>query len=58
MYVHVGVIFYHDGFSSLSLSLSLSFFLSLSLAPAESAAPAPTDQGLLIDVFGGPPPAR
>ena len=39
----------------LSLSLFLSF--SLSLAPAESAAPAPTDQGLLIDVFGGPPPA-
>ena len=31
--------------------------LSLSVAPAESAAPAPTDQGLLIDVFGGPPPA-
>ena len=46
MYVHVGgVIFYPDGFTSLSLSL----------APAESAAPAPTDQGLLIDVFGGPP---
>ena len=34
-----------------------SLSLSLSLAPAESAAPAPTDQGLLIDVFGGPPPA-
>ena len=34
-----------------------SLSLSLSLASAESAAPAPTDQGLLIDVFGGPPPA-
>ena len=30
--------------------------LSLSTAP-EAAAPAPSDQGLLIDVFGGPPPA-
>ena len=30
--------------------------LSLSLAP-EAAAPGPSDQGLLIDVFGGPPPA-
>ena len=35
--------------------LSLSLSLSLSLVPAESAATAPTDQGLLIDVFGGPP---
>ena len=31
-------------------------FLSLSPAP-EAAAPGPSDQGLLIDVFGGPPPA-
>ena len=47
-------IFTHDGFTSLSPLSSLSLFLSL--APAESAALAPTDQGLLIDVFGGPPP--
>ena len=31
-------------------------FLSLSPAP-EAAAPGPSDQGLLIDVFGGPPPS-
>ena len=31
-------------------------FLSLSPAP-EAAAPGPSDQGLLVDVFGGPPPA-
>ena len=31
-------------------------FLSLSSAP-EAAAPGPSDQGLLIDVFGGLPPA-
>ena len=31
-------------------------FLSLSPAP-EAAAPGPSGQGLLIDVFGGPPPA-
>ena len=31
-------------------------FLSLSPAPV-AAAPGPSDQGLLIDVFGGPPPA-
>ena len=38
------------------VSLSLSLFPpTLSLAPVESAAPAPSDQGLLIDVFGGPP---
>ena len=36
--------------------LQISPCFSLSPAP-EAAAPGPSDQGLLIDVFGGPPPA-
>ena len=35
-------------------SPNLTIFLSLSPAP-EAAAPGPSDQGLLIDVFGGSP---
>ena len=41
------------------LTLKMIFYnFSLSLSPApEAAPPGPSDQGLLIDVFGGPPPA-
>ena len=43
---------------SIFLDLTKSLSLSLSLSPApEVAAPGPSDQNLLIDVFGGPPPA-
>ena len=42
----------------LTLKIILHISLSLSLSPApEAAPPGPSDQGLLIDVFGGPPPA-
>ena len=42
--------------SLFSLSLFSLLSVSPSLPPApESAAPGPFDQGLLIDVFGGPP---